>query len=115
MKRATSHPDGATPLYERLCESLRADIASGRLAAGTRLPSTRTLARELRISRNTVVVAYEQLALEGLLIATIGSGTRVCGAKPTRTDFASFLRNSGYPSDSVSLDDCEGNAIYLHR
>jgi DNA-binding GntR family transcriptional regulator len=115
MKRAISRSNGATPLYERLCESLRADIASGRLAAGTRLPSTRTLARELRMSRNTVVAAYEQLVFEGLLIATIGSGTRVSGKKPARVDVTNFLRNSGFPSDSVSLSDCDGNAIYLHR
>jgi GntR family transcriptional regulator/MocR family aminotransferase len=115
MKRATSRANGATPLYEQLCESLRAAIAGGRLEPGTRLPSTRTLARELRISRNTVVAAYEQLALEGLLVATIGSGTRVRGKKPTRTDSANFLRNSGYPADSVRFSDVEGNEIYLHR
>lgn len=115
MKRATSGANGSTPLYEQLCDSLRAAIASGRLEAGTRLPSTRTLARELGLSRNTVVAAYEQLALEGVVIATAGSGTRVCGKKPTGTDYANFLRKSGYPADSVSFRDGEGNEIYLHR
>jgi DNA-binding GntR family transcriptional regulator len=115
MKRATSDANGSTPLYEQLCESLRADIASGRLAPGTRLPSTRTLARELRLSRNTVVAAYEQLVLEGLLIATVGSGTRVSGKKPARADLRAFLSESGYPSDSVHFVDCDGNNVYVHR
>jgi DNA-binding GntR family transcriptional regulator len=115
MKRAISGTNGTTTLYEQLCDSLRADIASGRLEPGTRLPSTRTLARELRVSRNTVVAAYEQLVLEGLLIAAVGSGTRVRGTKPTKSDLPDFLRKSGYPSDSLHFRDAEGNDIYLHR
>lgn len=115
MKRSNSRANGATSLYERLCDSLRADIASGRLAPGTRLPSTRTLSKELGMSRNTVMAAYEQLAAEGLVIAAKGSGTRVRGAKATRADFASLLRNSGFPADSVELRDCDGNEIYLRR
>ncbi|HEY0159623.1 MAG TPA: winged helix-turn-helix domain-containing protein [Thermoanaerobaculia bacterium] len=115
MKRATSAADGATPLYERLCESLRESIASGRLAPGTKLPSTRALARELRVSRNTVVNAYEQLALEGFVVTRIGSGTHVLGAKPTRVDLQKFVRQSGYPADAVAFADEEGNALYIHR
>lgn len=115
MKRATSAADGATSLFERLCDSLRESIAGGRLAPGTRLPSTRALARELSVSRNTVVNAYEQLALEGFVIATRGSGTRVCGARPTRADYQTFLRQSGYPADAVHFADADGNELYVHR
>jgi DNA-binding transcriptional MocR family regulator len=57
---------GATvPLYQQLFERLRAQILAGRLAARTRLPSTRVLASMLGISRNTSARAYEQLLLEG--------------------------------------------------
>jgi GntR family transcriptional regulator / MocR family aminotransferase len=64
-------------------ESLRAAIRGGRLAAGTRLPSTRDLAAQLGVSRGTVAQAYEQLAAEGWLTARSGSGTRVAlGALP---------------------------------
>jgi GntR family transcriptional regulator / MocR family aminotransferase len=115
MKRANSAADGATPLYERLCESLRESIAGGRLAPGTRLPSTRALAHELRVSRNTVINAYEQLALEGFVVATAGSGTRVRGAQPTRGDSRTFLQQSGYPADAVHFSDEDGNALYVHR
>jgi GntR family transcriptional regulator/MocR family aminotransferase len=115
MKRATSAPEGSTSLYERLCESLRDAIAGGRLAPGTRLPSTRALARQLSVSRNTVVNAYEQLALEGFIVATPGSGTRVCGARPTRADSRTFLQRSGYPADAIHFADEDGNALYVHR
>ena len=59
-------------LYHRLREA----IMSGRLAAGTRLPASRTLAASLKISRNTVLFAYEQLVAEGCLLAD-RQGTRV--------------------------------------
>jgi GntR family transcriptional regulator / MocR family aminotransferase len=46
------------PLHEQLERQLRASIRSGRLAAGTRLPSTRSLASELDVARTVVVEAY---------------------------------------------------------
>ncbi|KAB8190325.1 aminotransferase class I/II-fold pyridoxal phosphate-dependent enzyme [Nonomuraea phyllanthi] len=58
-------------------ESLRAAIREGRLAAGTRLPSSRDMAAQLGLSRGTVAAAYEQLVAEGWLTARSGSGTRV--------------------------------------
>src|SRR5438270_12813306 len=57
--------------------ALREAVQSGRLAPGTRLPSSRTLAHDLGIARNTVVDAYGQLVAEGWLTAVSGSGTRV--------------------------------------
>jgi GntR family transcriptional regulator / MocR family aminotransferase len=57
--------------------ALRAAVRSGRLAAGTALPSSRVLARDLGIGRNTVVEAYGQLVAEGWLAARHGSGTWV--------------------------------------
>ncbi|MFA1537499.1 MocR-like pyridoxine biosynthesis transcription factor PdxR [Actinomadura monticuli] len=60
--------------------ALRAAIATGRLAPGTALPSTRALSAELGFARGTVSAAYDQLAAEGHLIAVPGSGTRVAPA-----------------------------------
>jgi GntR family transcriptional regulator/MocR family aminotransferase len=65
------------PLHEQIERSIRDDIRAGRLAAGTRLPSTRGLAAELGISRGVVSEAYEQLAAEGYLLASQGAPTRV--------------------------------------
>jgi GntR family transcriptional regulator/MocR family aminotransferase len=57
--------------------ALRAAVRSGRLPAGTALPASRALARDLGIARNTVVDAYGQLVAEGWLAARHGSGTWV--------------------------------------
>ena len=57
--------------------ALREAVQTGRLAPGTRLPSSRALAADLGIARNTVAEAYAQLGAEGWLTARQGSGTRV--------------------------------------
>jgi len=65
--------------------ALREAVRSGRLGAGARLPSSRALASDLGLARNTVAAAYAQLVAEGWLEARQGSGTRVterAGAAP---------------------------------
>jgi GntR family transcriptional regulator / MocR family aminotransferase len=57
--------------------ALREAVQAGRLAPGMRLPSSRALAADLGIARNTVAEAYTQLVAEGWLTARQGSGTRV--------------------------------------
>ncbi len=71
---------GHGPLTVQLQNALRTAVREGRLAVHARLPSTRTLALDLGISRGTVAEAYRQLVAEGYLIARSGSGTRVAGA-----------------------------------
>lgn len=71
-----------TPLYRQLYDCLRRAILAGQLAPGTRLQSSRELAAELKVSRNTVVNAYEQLLAEGYLEGQVGSGTYVSRALP---------------------------------
>ncbi|MEE1756144.1 MocR-like pyridoxine biosynthesis transcription factor PdxR [Streptomyces sp. SP18CS02] len=60
-----------------LMDALREAVRTGRLAPGTRLPSSRSLAGDLGIARNTVADAYAELVAEGWLTAQQGSGTRV--------------------------------------
>ncbi|MBK3579431.1 winged helix-turn-helix transcriptional regulator, partial [Streptomyces sp. MBT65] len=60
-----------------LTDALRDAVRTGRLAPGTRLPSSRSLAADLGIARNTVADAYADLVAEGWLTARQGSGTRV--------------------------------------
>ncbi|CAM5684610.1 PLP-dependent aminotransferase family protein OS=Streptomyces tendae OX=1932 GN=GUR47_16595 PE=3 SV=1 [Streptomyces tendae] len=72
------HLEPAGPGLRRgLTDALREAVRTGRLAAGTRLPSSRTLAADLGIARNTVADAYADLVAEGWLTARQGSGTRV--------------------------------------
>ncbi len=69
--------DGQGPLHAQLTRALRTAMIEGRLAEGERLPATRLLARELGLSRNTVLEAYEQLQAEGCVQARVGAGSFV--------------------------------------
>jgi GntR family transcriptional regulator/MocR family aminotransferase len=69
-----------TPLYRQLYEWFRTAIAEGRLRPGQRIPSTRSLAKELQISRIPVLNAYEQLHTEGYLQSVVGAGTCVASS-----------------------------------
>lgn len=69
--------DGQGTLYGQTYRALRNAILSGQLGGGSRLPSTRALAGELGVSRNTILDAYGQLITEGYLTARVGSGTSV--------------------------------------
>ena len=66
-----------TPYYHQIYQGLRGAILDGRLCRGQRLPSTRSLASELGISRLPVLTAYDQLFHEGYLVGRIGAGTYV--------------------------------------
>ena len=92
-----------------LVRVLHDSIRSGRLPAGTRLPSSRSLARDLGIARNTVADAYGQLVAEGWLTARQGSGTVVANrvstpavAVPTLPEARSFRYDLTPGSPDVS-------------
>jgi GntR family transcriptional regulator/MocR family aminotransferase len=70
------------PLYDQLYRDLRQAILSSQLLPGMQLPSTRALADELGLSRNTVLGAYDQLEAEGYLQSRVGSGTYVAQELP---------------------------------
>ena len=61
-------------LYEQLYEQMKSEILNEHYAAGEKLPATRQLAAEHKLSRNTVVSAYNQLELEGYIRSVTGSG-----------------------------------------
>ncbi|MET7996416.1 PLP-dependent aminotransferase family protein [Amycolatopsis sp. NPDC005232] len=72
-------------LRTSLMDALREAVRTGRLLPGAQLPSSRTLAADLSIARNTVADAYAELVAEGWLTARQGSGTRVARrAEPRR-------------------------------
>jgi GntR family transcriptional regulator/MocR family aminotransferase len=69
----------------QLYQQIRAAILDGRLRAGEPLPPSRELAERLQIARNTVLVAYDQLAGEGFVTGKVGAGTFVSNAVPLRS------------------------------
>src|ERR1700719_2594911 len=84
MKRthtARSSPR-SLPVYRQVYQRIRSEILSGRLAAGARLPSSRTLASELGIARGTGVTAFQMLAGEGYTVSAGARGTVVNVALP---------------------------------
>ncbi|WP_322105358.1 PLP-dependent aminotransferase family protein [Paraburkholderia sp. J41] len=70
------------PVYRQLHRLLQQAILSRELPAGTRVPSSRLLAAELGIARNTVTQVYEQLVLEGYVTSATGRGTYVADTSP---------------------------------
>ena len=82
----TLHPRGTRSLYRQITETLQREIADGTLPAGTRLPSSRQLARDLRVSRITVVTAYAEPEAAGAIEARGGSARTSCrpGRHPGR-------------------------------
>jgi GntR family transcriptional regulator/MocR family aminotransferase len=70
-------PDSARPINTQLYVTLRDLMLSGAIAAGARLPASRTLARDLGVSRTTVIDAFDRLIAEGLVESRVGSGTFV--------------------------------------
>ncbi|HJZ49027.1 MAG TPA: PLP-dependent aminotransferase family protein [Roseiflexaceae bacterium] len=82
MTAITLDQHAPEPLYQQLYERLRTAILAGQLQPGAALPSMRTLAAEMGISRNTTALAYELLQLEGYIESRVGSGTRVVQVQP---------------------------------
>ena len=85
--------DKQGPLYAQLYRALRSQILEGKLSPGARVPATRVLATELGLSRNVVMLAYEQLLAEGYLVARTGAGTFVADDLPRQ--FTSSRNTTG--------------------
>ena len=84
--------DGQGALYEQLARALKRAILEGRFSGAGRLPATRTLAKTLGLSRNTVLSAYELLSTEQLATARGRSGTRI--AENVRSEPRGRLRGA---------------------
>lgn len=76
--------EGSAPLHLQIYRRIRGSVLAGTLSPGSRLPSTRTLATDLGVSRTTAEEAFAQLEAEGYLVRRVGDGTYV--ALPDRPD-----------------------------
>ena len=90
-----------TGLRAGLLDALREAVRTGRLVPGARLPSTRSLAADLGVARNTVADAYAELIAEGWLIAQQGSGTRVARRAEPRSAAARTRPTPRRPSHGL--------------
>jgi DNA-binding transcriptional MocR family regulator len=94
--------DSEEPIYRQLIRHVRMQIESGLLPAGARLPASRDLARQLGISRISVVNAYAELRAEGFLSAHAGRGTFVAG---DREPASLASTNGSHPPQHHSATD----------
>lgn len=72
------------PVYRQLIDQVRAGVAARSLTAGDQLPTVRQLAVDLEINPNTVMRAYRELELGGMLETHQGTGTFISGKKPEK-------------------------------
>ncbi len=102
----------ATPLYRRIMEAIRIEIARGRLPPGARVPSEHELVRRFGVARMTANRALKELAAEGLIVRAAGSGTYVADRKLEHSalvvpDIAQEIRASGrtYRGDVLAAEE----------
>ena len=117
----------AASLYRQLYNGIRDQVLRGHFAPGQKMPSTRVLAADLGVSRNTVLNAFDQLKAEGYLEGLSGSGTYVARAlpdeltqaptsRPTKpATLASTPRLSAFGERVARLDHLRARSIFVAR
>ena len=74
------------PIYRQIIQQIEYAILSGRIQAGDRLPTIRSLTVELKTNPNTIARAYNELEIRGILATQVGSGTFISDKKPVMED-----------------------------
>ena len=106
--------DRGEPLSLQIVRQLQEAIEAGHVARGTRLPSTRSLARTLGVSRNTVLTAYEDLAARGFVRSRRGAGMYAfVPATVSSLDLRSLMHEAQYPSRTIAVRDQDGNPLSI--
>lgn len=109
------------PLYAQLFDGLVRLIRSGRIGPGTRLPASRTLARDLEVSRTTVLEAFRELKAQGYIESRVGDGTYVRSPLPevatrvTDGKRARFARDGAGPSGDPKTPGGEEKSLRISR
>ena len=102
IARTVSRPrPGGAALFARIADAIADDIRRGTLRTGDRLPSTRELARQLDVNRNTVVAAFDELLAQGWLVARGARGTFVAETGPPALPARARRRSNPQPKASV--------------
>ena len=105
---------GGEPLAMQIVRQLELAIDCGHVRPGWRLPSSRALARALGVSRNTVLIAYEELTARGFVRSRRGSGMYASApAVVPHLDLKRIMRDAQYPTQTIEFSDVDGNRIYV--
>jgi len=99
------------PVYRQIIDQVMGGIAAGALAAGDQLPTVRQLAVDLSINPNTVIRAYRELEIRGVLETQQGTGTFISQQKPQRVDADWQRRLSQIVGEFVARAGAEGFTV----
>ena len=99
------------PVYRQIMDQVRGAVASGALAAGNQLPTVRQLAVDLAINPNTVVRAYRELELSGMLETHQGTGTFISSQKIRKSELERERQLSQIVSDCVARAGAAGFTV----
>src|SRR5690242_1717324 len=99
------------PVYRQIIDQVRGGMASGSLVAGDQLPTVRQLAVDLAVNPNTVVRAYRELELGGLLETHQGTGTFITTQKLKRSDAERERQLAQIVSDCVARAGASGFTV----
>ena len=106
---------GGEPLALQIVRYVQELIEAGHVGPGTRLPSSRMLARTLGVSRNTVLAAYEELTARGLVRSRRGAAMYAdLPASVPGLDVHRVMREAQYPVRTITVHDPDGHAIYFN-
>ncbi|MFN7923953.1 MAG: GntR family transcriptional regulator [Bryobacteraceae bacterium] len=101
-------PHSGVPVYRQLIDQVLSAIASGALRPTDRLPTVRRVAVDLAINPNTVVRAYKELEIRGVLETQQGTGTFIAEKKVRPDELARRRRLEQIVTDTVSRAAAEG-------
>ncbi|MEW5561783.1 PLP-dependent aminotransferase family protein [Enterobacter asburiae] len=110
--RLDEQPDDK--LHKKLYNAVRLSILDGSLPPQSRLPPSRDLASQLRMSRNTVLTVYEQLLAEGYIVSRSGSGTFVAKTVPDALLFATGMHEEHRSAPASASFSERGQALLAH-
>lgn len=99
------------PVYRQLIDQVLVAIASGGLTSGDQLPTVRQLAVDLSINPNTVVRAYKELEIRGMLTTQQGTGTFITAKKVKSDEAQRQKRLSQMVAEFVARVSAEGYTV----
>src|SRR5690349_19378844 len=103
--------ESGVPVYRQIMDQVLGAIASGRLVSGDQLPTVRQLAVDLSINPNTVVRAYKELEIRGMLATQQGTGTFVTSKKVKQDEAQRQRRLSQMVGEFVARAGADGFTV----
>jgi GntR family transcriptional regulator len=104
-------PESGVPVYRQIIDQVMGGMAAGRLAGGHQLPTVRQVAVDLEINPNTVVRAYRELEIRGVLETQQGTGTFVSQQKVKRDELERQRQLAQLVGEFVSRAGAAGFSI----